>query len=201
MFADDTAMLGTRKELYENNGMDVASNEVKKFGQKENMEKREWIEMGKKNDVRVLGAYMDLEVDTSKRFRKGNLALIKTKKRLKGSTTIWRRQAKVLRALVMTTILYACKSRPWREREIRKPQQVMDKGYRYITKTNRWKMNWQEESIYEIRKKIGATRIEREIEKMALDWYGHIMRMPESKMLKQTMKGWLDNKEGKMGKV
>ena len=46
LFADDTTMLGKKRELQDCGGMDVSAQAMKDFGQTENEDKREWIVMG-----------------------------------------------------------------------------------------------------------------------------------------------------------
>ena len=201
LFADDTTMLGKKRELQDCGGMDVSAQAMKDFGQTENEDKREWIVMGEPGTVRVLGAYMDLKVDTDKRVRRGYGAWALLKTRLKKSKLSVKRQAQIIRATVMTTMTHAAKSRPWREYEYRALQKVLDRAYRYITKTNLWKLTEEQKNMFDVRKECGAVRVKHEIEKMALEWCGHVLRMKEESLVKQTTKGWLNNKDSKLGKI
>ena len=151
--------------------------------------------------MRVLGAYMDLKVDTDKRVRRGYGAWALLKTRLKKSKLSVKRQAQIIRATVMTTMTHAAKSRPWREYEYRALQKVLDRAYRYITKTNLWKLTEEQKNMFDVRKECGAVRVKHEIEKMALEWCGHVLRMKEESLVKQTTKGWLNNKDSKLGKI
>ena len=201
LLADDTTLFGTRRELQSGGGMDAASSAMRDYEETENVNKREWIELGKPNEVRFLGAYLDLKVDTDKRVSRGYAAWNCIRQQLKKSSIHPRKQALVLRATVMGTMLYACKSRPWREYEIQRLQSVMDKCYRYVLKTNLWKMTEEHKNMFNLRKDLKAPRVKREIEKQVLNWCGHVMRMPNENPVKQTMKGWLDNKATKLGKI
>ena len=201
LFADDTTMIGSRKELQVGGGMETVTRALTDFQQKENEDKRKWIELGRPNNVRFLGTWLDLDEDMKQRIKRGYGAWAKMRNKLAKSRILHRKQAQIVRATVMTTMLYACKSRPWREYEYSRIQSVMDRCYRYIVGQNLRRMADERKNMFDIRKSLGVARVKREIEKQCMEWCGHVMRMADSNLVKQTVKGWLDNKTLKLGKI
>ena len=74
----------------------------------------------------MLGSYISRTEDTKQRLKRGGGAWAKAKNQLRKSKMKKSMQARVVQAVVESTILFDCQARPWRLGEINRIQRFMD---------------------------------------------------------------------------
>ena len=196
-FADDTTLLGRRKELQERGNAAVVAC-LGRFGENENEDKRESITFGDpaSGKVRVLGAYLDNGVDMKQRLSRAASVWAVTRGRLQGSLLPIRDQVQIVKATVQSTLLYSSKSRPFTSKDFGRMQSFMDRCWRYLAHTNLWTMRRNKTPMQAVRERLGVHRLRHEVERMAWDWYGHILRMHPKSAPRVALHGWIP-REGK----
>ena len=108
LFADDTSGIGKKEELEA--GMIIVKENMKRVEEKNNDSKEETIIFGSEEGgkVRVLGSYLSPAEDIKQRIKRANGAWIKVKNQLKGSRMSRNMQARVIQAVVESSLLFDC---------------------------------------------------------------------------------------------
>ena len=123
----------------------------------------------------------------------------KVKKRLKHSRLTERTQARVVEAVVESTMLHNCSTRTWTISELNRMQSKIDQGYRFIwSSKNKPPLREIEEkrkNRWDIRKALRIRSILSKVERRSLERFGHVIRMPEDRTTKQVTSGWLQKLE------
>ena len=196
LFADDTTVLGQKKEIQQ--GVTITKAGMKEFEEKCHDGKEEYVEFGieKYRDTRILGSWLGRKVDTERRVQRGRRTWFSIKKRLCNSRLSRRTQARIVQATVEATMLFNCAIRPWTNCEIKRMQQVVDAGYRYIwRRRNRGptlkQMEREGTNSFGIRKQLETTSLRAKVEIRSLERLGHVLRMPNSRTTKKITLGWL----------
>ena len=199
LFADDTTITGKKKELEQ--GVNEIKRVMNTFEERNNDDKEEHLDFGKEDSgkIRMLGCYMKEEDDTKQRIKRAGLAWVKVKSRLKGSKLNKKMQARVIEAVVESTLLFDCQTRTWQVLEIKKLQSTMDKMYRYTwsNKTKPPLIQMQEEgrNMQDVRNELGVKSVRSKLEGRVLQRIGHIMRMDDDRAVKAVVLGWLEDLE------
>ena len=132
LFADGTTILSNKESV------DVARDTTKRvmglFEEKTNASKEENITLGETSAVgtRFLGLWLGEAEDTRVRLQRWMGAWTKVKRRLKNSRLTKRTQARVVEAVVESTMLYNCQVRTWNVSEKNRIQRKVDQCYRYV---------------------------------------------------------------------
>ena len=199
LFADDTTLVGKRREI--DAGVEETKKIMNKLEERNNDDKEETLLFGKQEseDIRMLGCYMGWDYDVKQRIKRGNMAWIKIRNRLKGSKLSKRRQARIVETCVESTILFDCQARTWRKTEIKKLQQTMDKKYRSVWARGNMpplmQMQQDGKNMQDVRNALGIKSLRYKIEKRCLERIGHVMRQEDTRMVKAATLGWLEELE------
>ena len=199
LFADDTTILSNRES------MDVARDTTKRvmglFEEKTNDSKEENITLGKTSaaGTRFLGLWLGEAEDTKVRLQRGMGAWTKVKRRLKNSRLTKRTQARVVEAVVESTMLYNCQVRTWNVSEINRIQRKVDQCYRYVwsskTQPPLKEMEQKHKNSWNVRKELRIKSVRSKIEKRSMKRLGHMIRMPDDRRVKHVTFGWLSKLE------
>ena len=153
-------------------------------------------EEGKK--IRMLGSYIGWE-DISQRLRRSGLSWFKIRNQLRGSRLSKKTQARIVETCVESTLLFDCQARTWRKGEMKKLQKAMDKRYRLIwSRRNQAplrQMQTEGKNMQDVRNELGIKSIRYKIEKRTLERIGHVFRMPDDRVVKASVLGWLHDLE------
>ena len=199
LFADDTSVVGKRKEL--TNGLAEVKREMNRFEERNNDEKEEEIVFGTEDskNIRVLGSYLGPAEDIKQRVKRGGAAWSKVKARLKGSKLSKKTQARIVEACVESTMLFDCQARTWQVNEIKRMQSVMDRMYRHIwSRKNKQPLRQMQEenkNMQDVRNELGVKTIRYKVEKRCLERIGHVMRMSDDRKVKAITLGWMEDLE------
>ena len=199
LFADDTTVIGKRKELTV--GLAEVKKEMDRFEERNNEDKEEELVFGTEDGdkIRVLGSYLGPAEDIRQRIKRAGAAWSKVKARLKGSRLSKRTQARVVEACAESTMLFDCQARTWQIREIKKLQSSMDRMYRHVwsRKHKQPLRQMQEEgkNMQDVRNELGVKSVRYKIEKRCLERIGHVMRMDDERKVKGVVLGWLEDLE------
>ena len=194
LFADDTTGAGKKKEL--DTGIEIIKEEMSRIEEMNNEDKEEILIFGTEegDKIRMLGSYMGDKVDIQQRKKRAGNAWSKVKKQLKNSRMSKKLQARIVEAMVESTLLFDSSVRPWFVRDIKKLQSQVDKMYRHIWCKNQAPLiKMQEEGInmQDIRNKLGIKTIRWKVEKRVLQRIGHVFRMKDDRLVKNVTLGWL----------
>ena len=110
-------------------------------------------------------------------------------------------QAKVVETCVESTILFNFALRPFSQSETKRIQSWIDKRYRYIWSNKEELLKQMERShmnMQDVRNELDVMTIRSKIEKSHLIRIGHIARMSDERLVKQTTMCWIRRME--MGK-
>ena len=199
LFADDTTIVGNKAEL--ERGVETTKEVMNRFEEKNNDDKEETLDFGEESSggIRMLGSWMGWKQDVDERLRRANRAWWKTKNRLKGAKISKRMQARVIEASVESTLLFDCQARVWTNKEIKRMQQFVDKAYRNVwsrkTKPPLIQMEEEHKRMEDVRVELGVKSLRWKIEKRVLERIGHVMRMPDDRIVKAMVLGWVDKLE------
>ena len=198
LFADDTTGAGKKKEL--DIGINIIKEEMSRVEEMNNEDKEEVLVFGTEEGekIRMLGSYIGDKVDIQQRKKRGGNAWSKVKKQLKSSKMSKKLQARIVEAMVESTMLFDCSVRPWYVRDIKKLQSQVDKMYRHIWCKNRpplLKMQEDGVNMQDIRNKLEIKTLRWKIEKRVLQRIGHVMRMEDDRLVKIVTLGWLSDLE------
>ena len=193
LFADDTTILSNRES------MDVARDTTKRvmglFEEKTNDSKEENITLGETSaaGTRFLGLWLGEAEDTKVRLQRGMGAWTKVKRRLKNSRLTKRTQARVVEAVVESTMLYNCQVRTWNVSEINRIQRKVDQCYRYVwsskTQPPLKEMEQKHKNSWNVRKELRIKSVRSKIEKRSMERLGHMIRMPDDRRVKHVTFG------------
>ena len=93
------------------------------------------------------------------------------------------------------TILFNSAVRPLSQSETKRIQSWIDKRYRYIWSNKKEetlkKMERNHMNMQDVRNELGVMKIRRKIGKSHLVRIGHIARMSDKRLVKQTILGWI----------
>ena len=199
LFADDTTILGEHQHIEEAKS---TTKKVMSFFEEQTNETKEVnlvIGEAEAANTRFLGTWLGEKEDTNIRIQRGMGAWSKVKKRLKHSRLSKRTQARVVEAVVESTMMFNCSTRTWNASEINRMQKKADQCYRYIwsSKTKPPLMEMEEKHMnrWNVRKELRVRSIRNKIEKRSLERLGHVLRMPEESRTKQVTFGWLSKLE------
>ena len=121
------------------------------------------------------------------------------KRQLKHSRMSKKMQARIVQAVVESTMLFDTSVRVWYLRDLQKLQKQVDRMYRYIWSNKRGPplMQMQEEQVnmQDIRNILGAKSIRWKIEKRVLQRIGHVFCLDDDSLVKNVTLGWLEDLE------
>ena len=195
LFADDTTGLGVKKEL--DKGIETVKEVMMKLEEKNNDDKEEEIIFGEEGSggVRVLGSYLGQKEDVRQRKKRAGNAWRKVKHRLKGTKLSKRMQARVIQAVVESTMLFDCQVRVWRLGEVKQLQSMMDRMYRYVWSDKNGppliQMQREQVNMQDVRNILGVRTVRYKIEKRCLERIGHVFRLEDDSTAKIATLGWL----------
>ena len=199
LFADDTTIAGRKRELP--TGVNETKVVMGKFEERNNEDKEEYLDFGteESNNIRMLGVWLGETEDVKQRLKRAGAAWVKIRNQLKGSRLSKSRQAKIVESCVESTLLFDCAVRTWRQGEIKKLQQCMDRKYRTIwsrrTGPPLIQMQQEHKNMWDVRRELGVKSVRYKIEKRVLERVGHIMRMEDDRTVKAAVLGWLEDLE------
>lgn len=108
-------------------------------------------------------------------------------------------QARVVQACVESSLLFDCSTRVWYASEIKRIQSWIDRCYRHVWNQGRGqpliRMQRQHENMQDVRNTLGIRSVRCKIERRVLERIGHVMRMPNSRMVKIAVLGWYEGLE------
>ena len=126
-------------------------------------------------------------------------AWTKVKRRLKNSRLTKRTQARVVEAVVESTMLYNCQVQTWNVSEKNRIQRKVDQCYRYVwsskTQPPLKEMEQKHKNRWNLRKELRIKSVRSKIEKRSMERLGHIIRMPDDRRVKRVTFGWLSKLE------
>ena len=194
LFADDTTILSqaTNMEAAKQTTKEV----MKLFEEKINDSKEENVTLGEPSaaGTRVLGIWPGEKEDTNARVRRGMGAWAKVKRRLKHSRLTKRTQARVVEAVVESSMLYKCHIRTWTLEEIARMQKKVDRCYRYVWSSKNQpplkEMEKKRKNMWNVRKEMRVKTMRMKVEKRSLERMGHVFRMPNNRITKKITLGW-----------
>ena len=109
-------------------------------------------------------------------------AWTKVKRRLKNSRLTKLTQARVVEAVVESTMLYNCQVRTWNVSEINRIQRKVDQCYRYVWSSKVQpplkEMEQKHKNRWYVRKELRIKSVRIKIEKRSMECLGHMIRMP-----------------------
>ena len=199
LFADDTTLAGKKKEI--DQGVEEVKKVMNAFEERNNDNKEETLDFGKEegNKIRMLGSWMGWQEDINQRIKRAGSAWIKVKNRLKGSKLSKKMKARIVEACVESTLLFDCQARSWQKGEIKRLQKFMDKRYRTVwcrgNQPPLMQMQAEQRNMQDVRNDLGVKSLRLKIEKRVLERIGHVMRMPDDRMVKAAVLGWLADLE------
>ena len=199
LFADDTTILGKKKELEE--GVRITKEVMNAFEERNNDDKEERLMFGEEEgeSIRMLGCYIGPKEDVKQRIKRARYAWSKVRPRLKGSRLTKKTQARIIEACVESTLLFDCQTRTWQQQEVKRLQSTMDKMYRYVwsnkTKPPLIQMQEQHTNMQDIRNELEIKSVRLKVEKRVLERIGHIMRMDDTRQVKAAVLGWMEDLE------
>ena len=195
LFADDTTIIGMSDEIEE--GKQIIEKVMGEFEERTNESKEEKMEFGAKDseEIRMLGTYMGNEHDTNMRIKRAARTWMQIKKRFLKCKLSKKTQAKVVETCVESTILFNSAVRPFSQSEIKRIQSWIDKRYRYIWSNKKEEPLRQMErnhmNMQDVRNELDVMTIRSKLEKSHLERIGHIARMSDERLVKQTTMGWI----------
>ena len=199
LFADDTTILGKKDEI--NQGVEETKRVMNQFEKRNNDDMEEVLDFGTEEGekIRMLGCYVGEDEDNRQRRKRAGMAWMKVKNQVRGSRISKKVQVRVVEACVESTMLFDCHARTWQLKEIKKLQQTMDRKYRHIWSNKREpplvQMQREGKNMFDIRRELGVKSVRLKIEKRVLQRIGHIMRMDDTRLVKATCLGWMEELE------
>ena len=200
LFADDTTVLGKACEV------DEATQFIKEslalFEKRTNDAKKERARLGKMEakNIKMLGVYLGREKDIYQRLRKGALIFARIRKHFTSSRLSKRTQALVLDTCVESTMLFNCNTRPFYKSEMKQLQKAMYKRYRLIwgsgNKVPLREMEEKHVNMWNVRRQLGVKSIRTKIKIAHLRCIGHVVRLPDNRLVKRIVLGWNAELEG-----
>ena len=107
--------------------------------------------------------------------------------------------------MVESTLLFDSSTRPWDTTSIRELQSMVDKRYRSVWNNGRGlplkRMQEEHVNMYGVRRELEIVGVRTKIEKRALERVGHILRMPDKRMVKRVVLGQWDEPTKEGGKL
>ena len=199
LFADDTTPTGKKKEL--DRGIDIIKNEMSRVEEANNEDKEESLVFGTEEggSIRMLGSYIDSKCDLKQRMKRAGNAWRKVKCQLKNSKMSKRLQARVVEAVVESTILFDVSVRTWYISDLKKLQSQVDRMYRYVWSNKHMEplreMQEKHLNMQDIRNILGVKSLRVKIEKRVMQRIGHVFRLEDSSLVKNVTLGWLTDLE------
>ena len=199
LFADDTVPLGKKNEL--ERGIEIVKEEMARIEEANNDDKEEILNFGSEEGgkIRMLGSYVDSEFDMKQRIKRANNAWQKVRRQLRGSKMSKRLQARVVEAVVESTMLFDVNVRVWYLGDIKRLQSQVDRMYRHVwsNKNKQPLLEMQERHVnmQDVRNTLGIKSIRSKIEKRVLQRIGHVFRLEDSSLVKNVTLGWLKDLE------
>ena len=121
------------------------------------------------------------------------------RRRLKNSRLTKRTQARVVEAVVESTMLYNCQVRTWNVSEINRIQRKVDQCYRYVwsskTQPPLNEMEQKHKNRWNVRKELRIKSVRSKIEKRSMERLEHMIRMTNDRRVKHVTFGWLSKLE------
>ena len=132
IFADDTTVLGRKKEI--NEGTNLIKKIMGDFEEKchDGKEERMFFGTEEGNKTRMLGSYIGRSVDVNQRGARIAKSWFLVKKRLRKSKLTRRTQALVIESCGESTGLFDSAIRPCHASEVHSLQRQLDKCYSYV---------------------------------------------------------------------
>ena len=194
LFADDTTVIGKATQ--------VMKESLALFEERTNDAKEERARLGtmEANNIRMLGVYLGRKEDISQRLRRGALIFTRTRKRFTKSQLSKRTQALVVDTCVKGTMLFNCNTRPFYKSELKQLQKTMERRYRLIWGSgNKEPLKEMEEKhvkMWDVRRQLGVESIRTKIEIAHLRRIGHVLRLPDDRLVKRMVLSWNAEVEG-----
>ena len=167
------------------------------FKEEKNRPKEEKMIFGddqNNKEVRMLGTWMEDNSDVKKTNPNSWQELGYHQKRFMKCRLTKRTQAKVIEACIESTLLFNASVRPFKLSEIKRMQTFMDKRYRYIWSDKNGQPLRQMEELHvnmaDVREQLNVSSLRSKIEKAHLIRMGHVLRMDDTRLVKQAVLGW-----------
>ena len=148
----------------------------------------------------MLGVYLGQKKHISQRLRTGALIFAKIRKSFTKSRLSKRTQALVLDTFVDSTMLFNCNRRPFYKSKVKQLQKAIDKRYRLIwgngNKDPLRKIKEKHVNMWDVRYQLGVDSIRTKIEIAHLRRIGHVLHLPDDRLLKGMVLGWNAELEG-----
>ena len=127
LFADDTTIIGTKRELEE--GVEKVKQAMGRWEERNNDDKEERLVFGTEEggEVRVLGSWLGAEADKRNRIKRSGRLWGQVRGWLRGSRLSKRVQASVVEACVESSLVYDRLARVWYKRDVRALQSWLDR--------------------------------------------------------------------------
>ena len=119
--------VGKKKEL--DRGVEIIKEEMNKLAESNNDDKEEIFGTEEGAKIRMLGSYIGQKEDLSQRKKRASHSWFKLKKQLVNSKLSKKYQARIVEAVVESTILFDFQIRTWQQGEIKKLQSQMERMY------------------------------------------------------------------------
>ena len=121
-----------KKKLEE--GVAITKEFMNKLEERNNDDKEERLIFGEEESskVRMLGSYVGQKEDTRQRIKRAGGAWVKVERQLKKSRMPKPMQARIVQAVVESSMLFDYQTWPWRLGEIRRLKSCVDRMYRHV---------------------------------------------------------------------
>ena len=113
LFADDTMVIGTRREIEE--GVQSIKEVMQRFEESNNEDKEEELKFGteESGSIRMLGVWMGPEQDNKNRIKRAGGLWARVLNQMKGSSLPIKTRARIVTACVVSALLFDCSTRTW----------------------------------------------------------------------------------------
>ena len=138
--------------------------------------------------------------NSNRNSQRGNHASAKVRKWLWKSSLNKKTKARVVQAVVESTMLFDCNARMWTKTDIGKMQSIADKCYRRIWNNGKGlaliRMEQEHVNMFDVRNELGITSMRTKVEIRALERLGHVLRMPDYRLTKRVVLGrWRERRK------
>ena len=165
------------------------------FEERTNDAKEERAKLGtmEANNIKMLEVYFGRKENISQRLRRGALIFAKIRRRFTKSRLSKRTQVLVLDTCVESTVLFNCNTGPFYKSGVKQLQRAMDRRYRLVwgssNKEPLREMKEKHVNMWDVRGQLGAESIRTKIEIAHLRRIGHVLRLPDKRLVKKMLLG------------
>ena len=200
LFADGTTLIGWTQEL--NTEKEVVKKTLGECEEKchDGKEENVSFESGEIANTRMLGTRIGLKEDVEARLKRGYHSWSKVKQWLWKSNLGKRTRAIFVQGVVDSTPLFDNNTRAWTKGAVRRLQSLVDKCYRHVWSGGKGQPLRRIDASQKTRTGHSLASIRTKPETRALERLGHILRMPQERLVKRVVLGqWMEPQKSATG--